>query len=128
MLGRGGAEVIGAAGRGAGGGAAGRGAGAAAGFGAAAAAGILAGAFGRAVLRADFFAVFLAVVFAERFLAATFARPLLRAGAALLAVLPRFAFFAFDFFAIIDLPIVRLSRGRALPAGSPRLGPLSRPI
>src|SRR5580658_466195 len=131
MLGRG-AAVAGAAGFG-GGGAAGFGAGGAAGFGAAtgfgaaatgfgaatagfgaaaagfAAAGFFAGAFAFTV----FFAAFFATFFALCFFAATFTRRF--AGAAFLAFLPFFAFFAFDFFAMIDLPIVRLPRDRAPP-------------
>jgi len=132
MLGRGGIDVMGGAGRGGGGGA-GRGAGGtagrgaigvigAAGLGAATGgAGCWAGAFRAgaflagdlaftvflADLFADFFADFLAAFFAGRFLAATLTRLFFRAGAAFL-VLVFLAFFAFVFFAMIDLPIVRL--------------------
>jgi len=130
MLGRGGIDVMGGAGRGGGGGA-GRGAGGtagrgaigvigAAGLGAAtgvAAAGCWAGAFRAGaflagdlaftVFLADLFADFFAAFFAGRFLAATLTRLFFRAGAAFL-VLVFLAFFAFVFFAMIDLPIVRL--------------------
>jgi hypothetical protein len=139
VLGRGGIDVIGGAGRGGGGGA-GRGAGGAAGRGAigaigatgltaaagataagAAAAGFLAGAFFARDLAftdflADFFAVFFAAFFAGRFLVAALIRLFFRAGAAFFVFLVFLAFFAFDFFAMIDLPIVRLPTDRAPPA------------
>jgi hypothetical protein len=65
---------------------------------------------------ADLFAVFFAAFFAGRFLAATLTRLFFRAGAAFLVFLVFLAFFAFVFFAMIDLPIVRLPTDRAPPA------------
>jgi hypothetical protein len=65
---------------------------------------------------ADFFAVFFAAFFAGRFLAATLTRLFFRAGAAFFVFLVFLAFFAFVFFAMIDLPIVRLPTDRTPPA------------